>query len=147
MNDITAVSNGEKRKLLSARVSHVSGDGQKLFEEEKSAKSGASDVAFEREIDGERKRDEKLQEGAAGNINPVAEETEKEVPAFVNGKKNDVEHEQRSAMAIGLVQKEQIKKQPDGDGPARDGLPVVLEGFEEWEAGSECVRKIHECYS
>src|SRR5579862_8737776 len=127
MNDIAAVSNGEKRKLLSARVSHVSGDRQKLFEKEKGAKDGASDVAFKGEINRERKRNEKLQECAAGDINPLAEETEKEMATFVNGDKHDVEHEQRSAMAISLIQKEQIKNQPDCQRPSRNGPPFILE--------------------
>ncbi len=63
--------------------------------------------------------------------------------AFVDGNENDVDHQHGALVAIGLIQKEQIENQPDGERPARHGLPIFLQGFEEREAFGDGVRKHH----
>lgn len=143
VNDVAAIADGEQRKLLRASVGHVRGNGKKLFEKEKCAEGCAGDVAFRREIDGESKRGEELQKSAACDGNPLAEKAKDQVPAFVNGYKDDVNHQHGAAVTIGLEQKEQIKSEPGSQRPSRNGLPFFLEAFKERKTRSEIVRKIH----
>lgn len=84
-----------------------------------------------------------MQESAAGDGNPLAEEPEQQVAAFVDGDEDKIDRQHRAAVTIGVVEKQQIENQPKGERPARDGLPIFREGFERWKARSERVRKIH----
>lgn len=143
VDDVFRVADCEQRQGLSARVGHVCCDGEKLFEKEKRAKGGASNVSLKRKINGQSEGRKKLQECAAGDRYPLAKETEKHMAAFVDGDENEVNHQERPVAAKRLIEKREIKNQPRDESPSRDGLPSVFEGFKEWEAGGERFRKIH----
>lgn len=84
-----------------------------------------------------------MQESAAGDGNPLAEEPEQQVAAFVDGDEDKIDRQHRAAVTIGLEQKEQVENHPGSERPSCGGLPIFFEGFERWKARSERVRKIH----
>ena len=78
-------------KGLTPRIGHINPDGQTLLEEKERAESRARHLAPEREISRQSKRHKQLKESPSCDHDPLAEESEKQVSAFVDGNKHKIE--------------------------------------------------------
>jgi hypothetical protein len=75
-----------------------------------------------------------LQEGAAGDHDEFAAETEEKMSAFVDRDEHAVHQEQQACAADALVEEERVENEPGNQGDARDRLPGLFEFFEDWQA-------------
>src|SRR5438270_7963266 len=116
-----------QRQNLRSRIGHISCGVEPIFEEEKPAEDERGHLAFGKEVCGEQKRDQPLQQRASPKAERWTEPSEQIVAALVNDEIGSV-NEQESAMGRESVGEEsEIEHEPSNQGRTRDRLPGLIQ--------------------
>ena len=131
-----AVTGADERERAGAGVGHVGADVEKVFEEPECAEGGAGGFAAEEKISGAGERDDEFEQSPAEDHERVAEvgfrataeNAEKRMAGFVDGKICEIEEQETGAVVRSVEKEEEIEGDGnDGDG-AGDGFPIVEGG-------------------
>src|SRR5437764_7675552 len=98
-----------QRQNLRSRIGHISCGVEPVFEEEKTAEHERCQLAFRKEVCGEQKRDQPLQQRASPKAERCTEPSEQIVAALVNDEIGSVNEQESAVRREGVGEESQIK--------------------------------------